>query len=178
MKTIVNNNLSDKYSKGTIIIHWLSFLLIIALIPTGIIMADMEPGIAKINLLRLHALVGIIVFVLTLVRVWFFFRHKRPSKLETGSVLHNKLVVWIENSFYYILILLCITGIGTIIMGGFGEAIQSVNASLLPENLDIPPLNAHKASAILLIIVLFGHIGGVINHYIKNKENTIKRITP
>lgn len=62
MKTIVKNNLSDKYSKGTIIIHWLSFLLIIALIPTGIIMEDMEPGVVKINLLRLHALVGIIVF--------------------------------------------------------------------------------------------------------------------
>ncbi|KXK15914.1 MAG: cytochrome b561 [Chloroflexi bacterium OLB14] len=178
MKTIVKNNLSDKYSKGTIIIHWLSFLLIIALIPTGIIMADMEAGTAKLNLLQLHVLVGIIVFVLTLVRVWFFFRHKRPSKLETGNALHNKLVVWIENSFYYILILLCITGIATIVMGNIGEALQSADASLLPENLDIPPRYAHKVSAILLIILLLGHIGGVINHYIKNKENTIKRITP
>lgn len=178
MKTIVKNNLSDKYSKGTIIIHWLSFLLIIALIPTGFIMADMEQGTAKLNLLRLHLLVGIIVFVLTLVRVWFFFRYKRPAKLETGNVLHNKLVVWIENSFYYILILLCITGIATIAMGNFGEALQSADASLLPKKIDIPPLNAHKALAILLIILLLGHIGGVINHYIKNKENTIKRITP
>lgn len=178
MKTIVKNSLSEKYSKGTIIIHWLSFLLIIALIPTGIIMEDMEPGVAKINLLRLHALVGIIVFVLTLIRVWFFFRHKRPSKLETGSTIHNKLVVWIENSFYYLLILLCITGIVTIVMGNLGEALQSNDASLLPKSLDFPPLNVHKASAMLLIILLLGHIGGVINHYIKNKENTIKRITP
>lgn len=178
MKTIVKNNLSEKYSKGTIIIHWLSFLLIIALIPTGIIMEDMEPGVAKINLLRLHALVGVIVFVLTLVRVWFFFRHKRPSKLETGSTIHNKLVVWIENSFYYLLILLCITGIATIVMGNLGEALQSNDASLLPKSLDIPPLYVHKASAMLLIILLLGHIGGVINHYVKNKKNTIKRITP
>lgn len=178
MKTIVKNNLSDKYSKGTIIIHWLSFLLIIALIPTGIIMEDMEPGVAKLNLLQLHVLVGIIVFVLTLVRVWFFFRHKRPSKLETGNAIHNKLVVWIENSFYYILILLCVTGIATILMGNLGEALQSADASLLPIKLDIQALNVHKVSAILLIILLLGHIGGVINHYIKNKENTVKRIAP
>lgn len=91
MKTIVKNNLSDKYSKGTIIIHWLSFLLIIALIPMGFIMEEMEQETAKLNLLRLHMIVGIIVFVLTLVCIWFFFRQKRPAKLETGNALHDKL---------------------------------------------------------------------------------------
>ncbi|WP_430615239.1 cytochrome b/b6 domain-containing protein [Flavobacterium sp. JP2137] len=179
MKTAVKNNLSDKYSKGTIIIHWVSFMLIILLIPTGFIMGNMEAGIAKLNLLRVHMFVGILVFALTLVRVWFFFRHKRPSRLETGNSLHNKLVIWIENSFYYILILLCITGIATIAMGNLGEALQRADASLLPRNLDIPPLNAHKALSILLIALLIGHIGGVVNHYLKNKkENTLKRILP
>lgn len=177
MGTILKNNLSEKYSKGTIIIHWVSLLLIILLIPTGFIMSDMEPGTAKLNLLRIHLLVGIVIFVLTLVRVLFFFRHKRPTKLETGKPLHNKLVVWIENSFYYLLILLCVTGIATIAMGNLGEAVQHADASLLPKNLDVPPLGAHKALAILLIILLIGHIGGVINHYLKNKENTIKRIS-
>lgn len=76
------------------------------------------------------------------------------------------------------MILLCLTGIATIVMGNLGEALQSNDASLLPKSLDIPPLYVHKASAMLLIILLLGHIGGVINHYIKNKENTIKRITP
>lgn len=178
MKTIIKNNLSEKYSKGTIIIHWVSFLLIVLLIPTGFLMGNMEAGIAKLNLLRVHMFVGILVFVLTLLRVWFFFRHKRPSRLETGSSLHNKLVVWIENSFYYILILLCITGIATVAMGNLGVAVQNADASLLPETLDVPPLGAHKALAILLIVLLIGHVGGVINHYLKNKENTLKRILP
>ncbi|KFF15504.1 cytochrome b [Chryseobacterium sp. JM1] len=178
MKTIINNNLAEKYGKGTIIIHWLSFLLIILLIPTGFIMSGMEPGAAKINLLRLHLFAGILVFILTLIRAWFFFRHKRPSKLKTGNYLHNKLVIWIENTFYYLLILLSISGIATVIMGDFGEALQTGDASLLPKRLDIPSLGAHKTLSIILIVLLIGHIGGVVNHYIKNKENTLKRILP
>lgn len=178
MKTTVKNNLSEKYNKGTIIIHWLSFLLIILLIPIGFIMSDMEPGMTKLNLLKVHAFVGILILALTLIRVWFFFRHKRPSKLETGSSLHNTLVVWIENSFYFLLILLCISGIATIAMGNLGEALQNSDASLLPKNHHVPPLAAHKALAIFLIILLIGHIGGVVNHYVKKKENSLKRILP
>jgi len=158
--------------------HWLSFVLILVLIPVGFIMSNMENDGTKLILLCVHILAGVLVFILTLFRVWFFFKHKRPSKLETGSAIHNKLVVWLENSFYFILILLSTSGLATVIFGNFAEAIQNNDASLLAQTVEVPPLMAHKALAIILIILLIGHIGGVINHYIKTKENTIKRITP
>ncbi|KMQ64656.1 hypothetical protein ACM46_10435 [Chryseobacterium angstadtii] len=178
MKKIIYNNLLKKYGKGTIIIHWISFLLILLLIPTGYIMSDLELGPTKLNLLKLHFGIGILVFILTLVRVFFYFHYKRPSKLETGNLLHNRLVFWIENSFYYLLIFLCVSGIATIILGNFGQAIQLSDSSYLPENVDIPSLSAHRVLAIILIILLIGHVGGVIIHYLKNKENTLKRILP
>lgn len=178
MNDIIENNLSEKYSKGTIVIHWLSFLLIMALIPIGFVMSGTENGELKLGLLRVHLFSGILVFILTLLRVWFFFKYKRPSKLQTGSWLHDKLIVWIENSFYFILILLSASGIATVIFGNFAEAIQNGDVSLLPQTYDVPPLMAHKALAIILIILLIGHVGGVINHYIKTKENTLKRIMP
>ena len=178
METIFKNNLSEKYSKATIMIHWLSFLLILALIPVGFIMSNMENSDAKLGLLRVHIMAGVLVFILTLLRVWFFFKHPRPSRLKTGKRLHEKLIVWIENSFYLVLILLCTSGITTVIFGNLVGAIQNNDASLLVQTVEVPPLMAHKALAIILIILLIGHIGGVINHYIKTKENTIKRITP
>ena len=175
MQVSIQNDLSEKYSKGTIIIHWLSFLLILALIPTGFIMSGMENSDAKLGLLRVHIFSGTLVFILTLLRVWFFFKHKRPSKLQTGSWLHDKLIIWIENSFYFILVLLSTSGIATVVSGNYAEAIQNNNPSLLPQTHDMPPLMAHKALAIILIILLLGHIGGVINHYIKTRENTLER---
>ena len=65
-------------------------------------------------------------------------------------------------------------GKGTIILGNYGQAIQLSESSYLPKNLDIPSLSAHKALAIILIILLIGHVGGIIIHYLKNKENTLK----
>ena len=178
MKTVLKNDLSKKYSRGTIAIHWISFLLIVALIPVGFFMADTEPSVKKILLYRLHMVMGVTVFVLTLLRVWFFLKHQRPPKLETGDSLHNKLVVRIENSFYFVLILLSTSGLATVIFGELGQAIKTSDYTLLSKKLDVPPLVGHQIFAKILIALLIVHIAGVINHYIKFKENTLKRILP
>jgi cytochrome b561 len=178
MKSIIKNNLSEKYGKGTIIIHWVSLLLILILIPSGFIMAATKSGEAKILLLRMHVLIGDIIFILTFLRVWYFFKYKRPSKLETGSLMHNKLIVWIENSFYAILLLLSVSGILTVILGGLGQAIKTGDYVLLPNKLELPPLTGHQVLAKLLMALIIAHVLGVVNHYIKLKENTLKRILP
>lgn len=178
METIIKNDLTKKYSRGAIAIHWISFLLIVALIPVGFIMADTEPGAQKILLYRVHLLMGFTVLVLTLLRVWFFFKHPRPPKLETGNSFHNKLVVWIENSFYFVLILLSVSGIATVILGELAQAVKTGDYTLLPKKLDVAPLTGHQIFAKILIALLIAHVAGVINHYIKFKENTLKRILP
>lgn len=178
MRSSIKNNLSEKYSNGTVFIHWISLLLILILIPSGFIMANTRPEDGKIFLLRLHVFIGATVFVLTLFRVYFFFKHKRPARLETGNYLHNRMIVWIENSFYIVLLLLAISGILTIVSGGLGQAIKTADYTILPEKLDVPPLTGHQSLAKLLMALLIVHIIGVANHYIKFKENTLKRILP
>ena len=178
MANVVKNNLQDKYSKGIIIIHWLSLLLILGLLPSGFIMADTPVNETKALLLRVHVIAGFIVFLATMVRVYFFFSAKRPSKIETGSAFHNKLVVLIENSFYIVLLLICISGTAGVLMAGLGDVIKSGDYTLFPTEMEVPAFLAHKIGAITLIILLLAHIGGVINHYINFKENTLKRIIP
>lgn len=58
------------------------------------------------------------------------------------------------------------------------EGAFTLRIGNVPRSLDVPPLGVHKALAILLIAFLIGHIGGVINHYVKKKENTLNRILP
>jgi cytochrome b561 len=141
-------------------------------------MSDTKPSDAKILLLRIHVFVGATVFILTLLRVWFFFKRKRPARLETGNPIHNKMIVWIDNSFYIVLLLLSISGILTVIQGELGQAIKTADYSLLPNKLEVAPLAAHQVLAKLLIALLIAHVGGVINHYIRVKENTLRRILP
>ncbi len=176
MDATIKNNLSKKFSKTTIVIHWLSFLAFLALVPLGFIMSDLEPSAQKLSMYKIHSIVGIIVLLLTLARVFVFFKHERPADLKTGSKFNDKLAVWIHNAFYFIILLLTFSGLAILVQGGLYDAYTSNDYNLMPKALDIPPLKAHGALAFLLIALFVFHVAGVIKHYVLTKENTLKRI--
>ncbi|MEA1880484.1 MAG: cytochrome b/b6 domain-containing protein [Campylobacterota bacterium] len=175
MKIDVKNDLTQKYSKGTRIIHWLSTLLIFVLFGLGLSMDGLEVA-EKMDLLKPHAVLGLLIFVLTLIRSVMFFRSKRPSDIKTGSKINDKLVIWIHNAFYILLLLISISGIASMILGGYGDALQTGDLSLVKAHEDIPPLKAHGAMAFFMMALVVLHVIGVVKHYIFTKENTLKRI--
>ncbi len=84
--------------------------------------------------------------------------------------------MWIHNAFYFVILFLCFSGIGTLILSGAGTALQAGDFNMLPKEMDVPPLVGHQVLAKIFIALLLAHVGGVANHYIKIKENTLKRI--
>lgn len=175
MKKTIQNDLTQKYSKATIATHWLTALLILILYPLGRYMGSIEPS-EKMGLITIHAVLGIIVFVLTIVRTRSFFKHERPSDLETGSKFNNKLTVWIHNVFYIILFVLSISGIAVMLLGGYTEALQSNAPELIKNRSEIAPMKVHGITSLIMMILLVLHVLGVLKHYIFTKENTLKRI--
>ena len=171
----MKNDLTQKFSKGTIIIHWLTTLLILLLFPLGKYISDINPS-DKIGLIKIHAILGIIVFILTMFRSWQFFKAQRPSHLKTGSKFNDKLAVYVHNAFYFLLFGISLSGIAVMIIGGYGNAITSGNLDLIQDRENIIPLKAHNILAVIMMILLVIHVVGVIKHYILLKENTLKRI--
>lgn len=53
----VKNDLTKKFSKGTIWLHWLIAILILILFPLGKYMEGIEP-IDKMNLIKIHVILG------------------------------------------------------------------------------------------------------------------------
>ena len=175
MENTIKNDLTQKFSRGTITIHCLSALLIITLFPMGKYMADLEPA-DKMDLIKVHALLGIIVFILTLIRSWLFFKSPRPADLKTGSKFNDKLAVWIHNAFYFLLIGISISGIGAMVLGGYIEALSNNAAAPIVDRNEIMPLQGHNVLSIIMMVLLVMHVAGVIKHYMVTKENTLKRI--
>ena len=172
----VNNNLEQKYTKGAIIIHWLTATLILTLFPLGKYMEGLTIS-EKINLVKVHTILGIIVFLLTIIRCYLFFKSKRPEDLKTGYKFNDKLAVWIHNAFYFLLIAISITGMITMIIGDYVLALRlGVSEMILPRE-DIVSLKAHGLLATIMIALLVLHVLGVIKHYILTKENTLKRMS-
>ena len=169
-------NLIKEYSKGTIVIHWLSTALILILFPLGKYMSGINPA-EKIDLIKIHVILGLIVFVLTIIRTWLFFKAPRPNNLKTGSRSNDILVVWVHNAFYFLLFGIAVSGIATIILGGYGEALSSGNPELIIDRNEIIPLKAHGTLGLILMLLFAMHVAGVIKHFITKKENMLKRIS-
>ena len=172
----VKNDLTQKFSKVTIITHWLSTLLILILFPLGMYMEDLEVS-EKMGLIRTHIILGILVFILTIIRTIYFFKHEKPANIKTGSKFNDKLIVWIHNSFYFLLFGITISGLSTMILGGYAEAIITGNFEIIKLHSEIPPLEPHGILAIIMMVLLVMHVVGVLKHLIIKKENTFKRIT-
>lgn len=175
MKRKIQNNLNQKYSKGTIVIHWITALLIIALFPLGKYMSGLEPS-EKMGLLKIHAILGVVVFILTLLRSYFFFKSERPDDLKTGSKFNDRLAIWIHNIFYFLLIGISLAGFAVMFLGGYIDALKTGNPDHLLSKEDLIPLKAHGLLATTMIVLLILHVFGVIKHYLLTKENTLKRI--
>lgn len=175
MKKRIQNDLTQTYSKTTIATHWLTALLILILFPLGKYMERIEPS-EKMGLIMIHAVFGIVVFVLTIVRTRSFFKNERPSDLETGSKFNNKLTVWIHNVFYIILFALSISGIIVMLLGGYVEALQSNTPELIRNRIEITSMKIHGITSLIMMILLVLHVLGVLRHYIFTRENTLKRI--
>ncbi|PCI31010.1 MAG: hypothetical protein COB60_12985 [Flavobacteriaceae bacterium] len=169
------NDLTKKFSKGTIITHWLTALLILILFPLGKYMEGLEIS-EKMGLIKAHAILGILVLILTIIRTVSFFKHQRPVNLKTGSKFNDKLAVWIHNIFYFLLFGIAISGLATMILGGYGEALKTGTIDMIKSHSEIPPLKPHGIMATIMMILLVMHIVGFIKHLIIKKENTLKRI--
>lgn len=169
------NDLTKKFSKATIWVHWISAILILTLFPLGKYMADLDP-IDKMGLIKLHSFLGAIILLLTLYRILIFFKHDRPADLKTGSKINDRLVKWNHNAFYYFLLIIGLSGLGVLFTGGYIDAFGANAPDMIKSTDEIPPLKIHEFMSLLTMLLLVMHVVGVIKHYIMTKENTLKRI--
>jgi cytochrome b561 len=173
MNTKTNIDRPTKFSKGIIVIHWLTTLLLILLFIEGIYMANITP-LEKIGMIKIHVILGILVFVLTIIRVFLIFSKPQPKPLKTGSALKDKLTIWSNYAFYVFLFGISFSGIATLVLGGYLEALSNGNFENIKAASEIPPLKGHMILSILTLLLMVLHIFGTMKYIIKPKENRMK----
>ena len=119
---------------------------------------------------------GMLVFALSIFRAIAFFKHKRPEGLVTGSKLNDKLVVWIHNVFYIVLFGLALSGMASMILGGYADAFATADIGAIKPKSEILPFKAHCFMVRTMLGLTILHVLGFVKHWILKKENTLKRI--
>ncbi len=147
-----------RYSRVMIGIHWLSAIIIIILLLQGLLMTKLEDDGLKTNIYRLHVTLGYLVLVLTIIRLTWARRDRRPEPLampDPERILYRGTHVLL----YVGAFLATISGI--LLLAGSG--IVPIAPEVIAADVDrsLPFRNAHWLFAMAMLILLIGHVGGV-----------------
>lgn len=154
------------YSRTRQWIHWLAMLLILALIPTGLVMArTLDDGLRQ-SLYQVHLLLGWTVVALSIWRLVLRWRMRvqAPDGLAPWNrrLLHG--VHWAVALFP---LLLAVSGFGAILQNDLLPVLQAGEAP--PATLDVATARAgHQVGAYLFSALLVVHVAGVARHQVRH----------
>ena len=151
---------SSNYGTVAVSIHWLSALLIVVLVGTGLRAANTIDPAVKQQFLTLHVPLGVTILILTLARIfWRLFADKKPAPLP-GTPGWQEFSARVVHVLFYVVILgMAASGIGMMALSGAGEIIFAGGTGQLPNFWDYLPRIPHGIGARTLLVLLALHIG-------------------
>lgn len=167
---------NDQYGSVAITIHWLSALLVVALLVSGFRAGGMEDTVAKAEFLRVHIPLGITVFVLTVVRVlWWLFADKKPESIAM-PVWQDRASRAVHVLFYIVIFGMIASGIGMMVLSGAGPIIFGESAAALPDFWDFKPRLPHGIGARTMLILFVFHAGAALYHHFVKRDGLLGRM--
>ena len=166
----------NHYGTVAICIHWMSALLIIVLLASGIRADGAEDAATKVPFLRVHVALGVTILVLTLVRIgWWWRADKKPASIPMPK-LQDRLSRAVHVLFYIVILGMASSGVGMLILSGAGSIIYGGVAENLPNFWDYAPKTPHAIGAKFMIVLLVLHAGAAIYHQFFVKDGLLKRM--
>lgn len=166
-----------KYSKRSIIVHWLTLVLLVAAWFLGDSASDARHGEgATIAGYMVHILVGGTVLLLTLMRI--IFRRADGIPPPMGDTPMDKVAKGIHHVLYLLLFVLPLSGIMQVLTSDVGKALLAGDASLLPKKFEgVPAHGVHEILVNVLIVVVVVHVLGALKHQFVMKDNIMDRMS-
>jgi cytochrome b561 len=174
-------NTINHYGWGTIILHWLVAVTVVGLFTLGYWMVDLgyyDPWYKQGP--DLHKSIGILLFLVMLVRTILRLVQVKPQAIETHTDIEKKLGRLVHIFLYGALFILMISGY--LISTADGRAIEVFElisvisfGELFTDQEDLSGM-VHKYLAYVLISVVVLHALAALKHHFIDKDTTLKRM--
>lgn len=161
-----------RYHPVLVALHWLIALLVFTALAAGFFVKGLPNEPAKMQPLSIHMLVGQSILFLMIARLVIRFITKRPAPADTGSPLLNKAAGLVHALLYVAVIAMAIAGMGTVAQAGLNQP----GASLPEDFFAFPARYGHGYTAIVLIVLIAGHVGAWAFHQFIRKDNLFSRM--
>lgn len=172
----------ERYSRGAAILHWLIALLIIGNFVGAWISEDM-PRDQRMVMMGYHKATGILIMLLTVVRIGWRLTHRPPPLAETLKAWEAALARVTHSLFYVLMIAVPVAGWGlhsafsqgkpVSIFGLFDFPALPVAADKATQGV-FHDLHELTATAMLVLFVL--HVGGALKHQFIDRDGSMARI--
>lgn len=166
-----------RYGSVAIAIHWITAVAILGMLASGLTAANTGDEAVQLTLLRGHAIMGVLIGVLTLLRVvWFLFLDRRPQGAAGLSRLQALAAQVVHYGLYAVILVMVSSGIATLILSGAGAQLTGAAPLPLPDFTLAPPFTLHGLLARGLIVLLVGHIGAALWHQFIRRDRLLARM--
>ena len=166
-----------KYGAVAVTVHWLTALLIAGLLISGNRMDGMADPAAKAQLLMIHAPVGVLIGLLTLFRIFWWWRFDRkPEAVGTTPAWQERAAQGVHVLFYVVILGMAASGIGMMVLSGAGDIVFGGAPGPLPDFGNYAPRASHGIGAKVMIALLVLHAGAALYHHFFLKDGLIWRM--
>ena len=174
---------APRYAAPSRWLHWLTAALVAVIIPLGLWIKYFEPAneAFKLRLYNIHESLGVIVFVIVLMRLLYRLLHPPPPlPADTPAVI--RLAAHVNHwGLYALLVLMPITGFLATNAWGFPLSVFGVLPMPVPLGKDEEIAKVlsflHWCGAITIILLIVAHLGGVIYHTFIRRDGLLQRMT-
>ncbi|MCF2870518.1 cytochrome b/b6 domain-containing protein [Octadecabacter sp. G9-8] len=168
---------SIQYGSVAVTLHWLSAIFILAMLGSGFRAASMADGAIKETILMFHVPLGVIILVLTLLRLFWWWRvDQKPRSVEGDPAWQNFTAKAIHVLFYIVILGMAASGIGMLAMSGTGGILFGASAEPLPDFNEVLPRVPHGLGARLMLALFALHAGAALYHHFIKRDGLIWRM--
>ena len=167
----------NKYGSVAVTIHWLTVLLIVGLLISGNRLDGMTDSAAKAQLLMIHAPVGVLIGLLTVLRIFWWWRFdKKPEPAGTTPAWQERAAQGVHVLFYVVILGMAASGVGMMVLSGAGEIVFGGAPGSLPDFGGYAPRMPHGIGAKVMFALLIVHAGAALYHHFFLKDKLLRRM--
>jgi cytochrome b561 len=164
-----------QYSQRTAIIHWLVFVLFIAAFFLGHELDESKDLVQKLSMYPLHFIIGDLVLLLTLLRIYFRKKDGEPAPANANPLL-NKLAAATHVLLNASIVAAVISGVVTAATSGVIAALKAGDTSLIPDFDKVEAKEFHELFIGIVLLLVAFHVAAALYHQLIVKDNLLSRI--
>ena len=175
-----------RYSRVAIWLHWIIAILIIGQLAGGKIMHMIDPSSLKFELYQYHKSFGIMILLLSVLRLIWRLGHKPPALPDSMTPWERRIAGLSHKAFYALMIGIPLSGWAMVSASTLWQKTTLFKFVPWPHITGIPQSEkleetlkqAHEILSILVFLLLLLHVAAALKHHFKDKDDILIRMVP